>query len=139
MASRSSPPAALTPLRAGDGRAKYLERRRLPARVDACKFGSASLLALADELGVSNGQIGEMFGGEKAGAEIRHGSSPVTPEEAILLFPLRLAAAHTIELWKQRILREAANDNGETAALRLSLALTHLDALHALLVDGHEG
>lgn len=133
-ASSSHRPLAL---RAGRPRARYLEKRRLRSRADACRDGSSVRAKLIAELELANHEVGELLGGEHAGAMVRAGAMAIAHEEAVLLFPLGLAAAETCALWALRLEREAGNDNGAERAMRLRLAKTHFDAIRVLLAGSH--
>ena len=112
-------------------RAKSLGKLRNPARFEARKIGVAAMYRATQR--ISDSQLGERLGGADDGAQVRTGALVLTTHEAALLLPFDVFVALVDDALRSRIVSMlAANDCASDSALRLRLALTHLDALAAL-------
>lgn len=133
-----APPRAKTlrrselPFRGGEG-----PRRLHPERRLARESGAKVLDMFARELSISDAQIAESFKNEsdRFGAEVRSGAAVITAGEEAGLLPARLFFAANLERLHAVVTRELAQDDiGAADALRLGLALGHINLLRALLV-----
>ncbi len=121
-------PAQLPPLRA-----KTLGKLRLASRIFARE---ATVQAISEaSVGLSNGRLGALLGGEQAGAQAKTGAVVLTPGEVALLLPLGAAAKTMLQLMRRRLLSELEQDLDDKTRLRVQLALTNLDASLVCLAD----
>jgi hypothetical protein len=122
-------PAQLPPLRA-----KTLGKLRLESRIFARE---ATVRAISEaSVGISNGRLGALLGGEQAGAQAKTGAVVLTPGEVALLLPLGAASKTMLQLMRSRLLSELEHSElDEKTRFRIQLALTNLDASLVCLAD----
>lgn len=121
--SPSTPPA---PLRA---EALPRSRLRIVERLRAREHGAVVLDDIVRALDVSNGALGEHFGGELAGSQMRSGALVLTSGEAADLLPERVSYAYLIALLRERIRASSAEPANDRR-----LADSILETVRVLLV-----
>lgn len=115
-----------SPLRGRDV-SKLLREPRRAARIE-----SAVVLADACESeGVSQGRLGERFGGELAGCQLLSGALVATAGEVAFLTPLDVASGTLLRLLRLRFNRELTTVSDSMAKLRIEIAITNIDAAMA--------